>query len=188
MKSTKKSITYNPGKRDFIQNAIAYLLPTAFLIYELLKHPHDLFWLIITIIFLALDVVVFYYMSRDPTCKTYTTITCEGVKISFSNGEEPIFVPWDNNVYVNICIEEGYSSYRQLIQRRVLCLSNKEITDDFVSHKRSVNWTHKMPIDSNEQWMVFLVVSMPFTCKKEKKRVCAFRDAALMRAIYDSEL
>ena len=120
-------------------------------------------------------------MLRDPTCKTFITIDSEGAHIFFSNMEKTIFIPWSSEVYVNVCIEQGYPSYRQLIQRRILCLSSVDMKDEFLLHKQSINWTHEMPTDESEPWMVFLVVSFPSKCKREAKRVLAFKEAALTK-------
>lgn len=177
-----ESITYNPGKQDCIKNIIGYSVPTVVSIYELLKHPHEVFWMVIMFVFVALDVICVCYILRDPTCKTFTTIDKEGAHILFSNEEKTIFIPWDNDVHVNVCIEQGYPSYRQLIQRRILCLSNVDMKDEFLPHEKSVNWTHEMPTNSIEPWMVFLVVSdSRFKCMREAKRVLAFKEAALTK-------
>ena len=181
VKNFIKPKTYNPGKRDFVQNIIGYSLTTVVLVYGLLKWPHDMFWLISTSVFVVLDVICVYYMLRDPTCKTFITIDSKGAHIFFSNMEKMIFIPWSSEVYVNVCIEPGYPIYRQLTHRRILCLSNVDIKDEFLLHKQSINWTHEMPTDDYAPWFVFLVVSAKVTCKREAKRVLAFKEAALAK-------
>lgn len=127
MKNSLKPKTYNPGKRDLVQNIIGYSIPTVVSVYGLLKWPYETFWLILMFVFVVLDVICVYYMLRDPTCKTFITIDSEGAHIFFSNMEKTIFIPWSSEVYVNVCIEQGYPSYRQLIQRRILCLSSVDV-------------------------------------------------------------
>ena len=181
MKNSLKPKTYNPGKRDLVQNIIGYSIPTVVSVYGLLKWPYETFWLILMFVFVVLDVICVYYMLRDPTCKTFITIDSEGAHIFFSNMEKTIFIPWSSEVYVNVCIEQGYPSYRQLIQRRILCLSSVDMKDEFLLHKQSINWTHDMPTDESEPWMVFLIVSYPSKCEKEAERVLAFKEAALTK-------
>ena len=180
-KNFLKPKTYNPGKRDLVQNIIGYSIPTVVSVYGLLKWPYETFWLILMFVFVVLDVICVYYMLRDPTCKTFITIDSEGAHIFFSNMEKTIFIPWSSEVYVNVCIEQGYPSYRQLIQRRILCLSSVDMKDEFLLHKQSINWTHEMPTDESEPWMVFLIVSYPSKCEKEAERVLAFKEAALTK-------
>ncbi len=123
-------------------------------------------------VFVVLDVICVYYMLRDPTCKTFITIDSEGAHIFFSNMEKTIFIPWSSEVYVNVCIEQGYPSYRQLIQRRILCLSSVDMKDEFfVLHKQSINWTHEMPTDESEPWMVFFDCFLPVQMR-ERSRAC----------------
>lgn len=181
VKNSLKPKTYNPGKRDLVQNIIGYSIPTVVSVYGLLKWPYETFWLILMFVFVVLDVICVYYMLRDPTCKTFITIDSEGAHIFFSNMEKTIFIPWSSEVYVNVCIEQGYPSYRQLIQRRILCLSSVDMKDEFLLHKQSINWTHEMPTDESEPWMVFLIVSSTSKCEKEAERVLAFKEEALAK-------
>lgn len=177
MNNRQKPITYNPGMQDFVQNSVAYLLPTVIVICLLILHPDSTLYLICSLIFILLDFFCFFNMLHDPTCKATTAFERDGIRISFTKNEEDIFVPW-SSVYVNICLENGLPSYRQLDNRRVLCLSNKDINGDFVEYKESVNWTHKMPSDADEQWAVFLVVATSFKCKREAKKICELKAAA----------
>ena len=91
VKNSLKPKTYNPGKRDLVQNIIGYSIPTVVSVYGLLKWPYETFWLILMFVFVVLDVICVYYMLRDPTCKTFITIDSEGAHIFFSNMEKTIF-------------------------------------------------------------------------------------------------
>lgn len=67
VKNSLKPKTYNPGKRDLVQNIIGYSIPTVVSVYGLLKWPYETFWLILMFVFVVLDVICVYYMLRDPT-------------------------------------------------------------------------------------------------------------------------
>lgn len=182
MKKANKELSYNPGRRDCIGQIIFTIFYTAFMVYELIEIIDfcSIFLVVfMTLAIIFLDVICVWNFYKDSVAKTAVNIELSGIQILFLNGDTPVFVPWDRNVYVNICIEKESVSEKLMIHRRVLCLSNWDISDSKVSYKQSVNYTHKMPSDCNELWIVLLVLSDAHECKKEREKVCAFKDAAL---------
>lgn len=181
MKRTNcNSISYNPYKRK----AWAYLsLLFSFTIamaYGLLTSQYSLTEVLILILLAIIDAISTYLVLRDPAYST-TTINSNGINITFSGKDSPLYIPWSNDVYINIRLENDYPGYKQLVRNRVLCLSNKDADGDFVLYDNSINVLHKLPVPDDEPWVIFLSVSSASKCKKEAKRVLALKEAALMK-------
>lgn len=180
MKKTDiSSITYNPYRHEAIEYGIVMLIGTVLTACVLPHSQFDIIIVAVFVIFVILDVVSACLILRDPRFATSATIDCDGVHICFKEKDTPLFVPWSSDVYINICIEDEYVYYNQFARRRVLCLSNKDINGEFVRYDSSINLSHQLPNDSNEQWILFLVTATARTCKKAAKHVSTFRDSAL---------
>lgn len=175
------SISYSPYKRK----AWAYLsLLFSFTIamaYGLLTSQYSLIEVLILILLAIIDAISTYLVLRDPAYSTTTTINSNGINITFSGKDSPLYIPWSNDVYINIRLENDYPGYKQLVRNRVLCLSNKDADGDFVLYDNSINVLHKLPVPDDEPWVIFLSVSSASKCKKEAKRVLALKEAALMK-------
>ena len=182
MKRTNcNSISYSPYKRKawvYLSLLFAFTIAMA---YGLLTSQYSLAEVLILILLVIIDAISTYLALRDPAYSTTIIIDTEGIRITFSGNDKPIFVAWSNGVYINICLENDYPGYKQLIRNRVLCLSNKDADGDFVLYDNSINVLHKLPVPDDEPWVIFLSVSSASKCKKEAKRVLALKEAALMK-------
>ena len=132
------SMIYNPYKRK----AWAYLsLLFSFTIamaYGLLTSQYSLTEVLILILLAIIDAISTYLVLRDPAYSTTIIINSNGISVTFSGKDSPIYIPWSNGVYINIRLENDYPGYKQLIRNRVLCLSNKDADGDFVLYDNSI--------------------------------------------------
>lgn len=175
------SMIYNPYKRK----AWAYLsLLFSFTIamaYGLLTSQYSLTEVLILILLAIIDAISTYLVLRDLAYSTTIIINSNGISVTFSGKDSPIYIPWSNGVYINIRLENDYPGYKQLIRNRVLCLSNKDADGDFVLYDNSINVLHKLPVPDDEPWVIFLYVSSTSKCEKEAERVLAFKEEALAK-------
>lgn len=184
-KQNRDSISYNPYKKNAgiaipILVVTSIVLDTMALIAHFSSHPLFIsllvsFQLITIIIAVVLTIIT-------PEYSTTATIDNNGISITFSGKAEPIFIPWSKDVYINICLEKDSPKMGEIIRSKVLCLSNINADEELVLCEDSVNFIHKLPTDDYAPWFVFLVVSTSkLTCKREAKRVLAFKEAALAK-------
>lgn len=177
-KNDVSSITYNPSRQESIESGAVMLIITALAAYAAWRWQFGIIAVVCFIGFVIISVVAVYYTLRDPSFVTYATIDRDGVHISFKGKDPPIFIPWSNDVYINICIRNDHGFIGRTSRDMVLCLSNRDINDELVKYDDSINLSHKLPSDINEQWVLFLVTDVTFMCKRAAKRVRAFKDAA----------
>lgn len=138
------SMIYNPYKRK----AWAYLsLLFSFTIamaYGLLTSQYSLTEVLILILLAIIDAISTYLVLRDPAYSTTIIINSNGISVTFSGKDSPIYIPWSNGVYINIRLENDYPGYKQLIRNRVL---EKELA---ALHKKCTSlgipmFEHSMP-------------------------------------------
>lgn len=179
-KQNRDSISYNAYKKNArLYYAMMYTFTIAYAAF--VASDYSLVGLIILIFVVIFDVISTYLALHDPAYSTTATIDNNGISITFAGKAEPIFIPWSNDVYINVCIEGELRGFRQFIHNRVLCLSNIDAEGEYVVYDNSINMQHILPTDDYAPWFVFLVVSAKITCKREAKRVLAFKEAALAK-------
>ena len=179
-KQNRDSISYNPYKKNArLYYAMMYTFTIAYA--ACVASDYSLVGLIVLIFVVIFDVISTYLALHDPAYSTTTTIDNNGISITFSGKAEPIFIPWSKDVYINICLEKDSPKMGEIIRTKMLCLSNVNADEELVLCEDSVNFIHKLPTDDYAPWFVFLVVSANVTCKREAKRVLAFKEAALAK-------
>ena len=181
-KQNRDSISYNAYKmKAWIEMPVLIVGSITLGTGALISHL-SLFTVLIVSSLMIIVIISVVSTIVTPEYSTTATIDNNGISITFSGKAETIFIPWSKDVYINICLEKDSPKIGEMIRTKVLCLSNINADEELVLCEDSVNFIHKLPTDDYAPWFVFLVVSTSkLMCKREAKRVLAFKEAALAK-------